>query len=268
MKNKRKVFFGITVVIVAFVFLHYIGWLNPAESFIKSLFNPLVSKIYSISADTVGPEFKTQAEWEAGYKEMQLVLEKLQSGQATCSLLKDEVSQLKQQLDFLKENNYRSVGAHVIGRNIDPLGSALLIDRGAEDGLEMNQPAIVGAGLLIGIVAEVDKNTAIVRLINDGESKVAVTLMNKDRSIGLVEGGFGISVRMNMIPQNEPLAIDDLVITSGLTPAIPRGLIVGTVEAIERESYQPFQKAIIKPSAALDKITDVSVIIQDNYEDS
>jgi len=50
-------------------------------------------------------------------------------------------------------------------------------------------------------------------------------------------------------------------VTSGLEKGIPQGLLIGTVEAIEKEAYQPFQKAILNPLANLDKITLVSVLI-------
>jgi rod shape-determining protein MreC len=67
---------------------------------------------------------------------------------------------------------------------------------------------------------------------------------------------------MNYIPQNEIIKVGDMVITSGLEENVPSGLLIGVIEAVEKEAYQPFQKAVITPSVDLTKIKQVLVITE------
>ncbi len=181
-------------------------------------------------------------------------------------VLRQENSLLRDQLAFFNKNKYyHHVGAEVIGENIDPVGSTLIIDRGSDSGINPGNPVIVGDGIMIGKVLRVNEQTSLVRLLNDSQSRVAAMVMNGEKSIGLVEGGFGISIRMNFIPQNEKLNLGDLIVTSGLEQGILKGLLLGKVEVIEKEAYQPFQKAILSPLVDFSKIDLVSVIV---YEDN
>lgn len=124
----------------------------------------------------------------------------------------------------------------------------------------VGNPVVVGIGVLIGRISRATPETSIVRLLDDNQSKVAATLLNEEKSIGVVEGGYGISIRMNFIPQNEAITIGDTIITSGLEDGVPRGLTIGTVETFEKEPYQPFQSAVVVPPKNFNWITSVSII--------
>lgn len=176
-------------------------------------------------------------------------------------LLETDNNELRKQLNYYQKKPYKFVGADVIGKNIEPLASTLIINRGRKDGIQENQPVIVSEGILIGVITRVENDTAIVRLLDDNQSKIAASMISKDKSIGLIEGGYGISIKMTFVPQSEVVNVGDTVVTSGLQEKIPRGLLVGTVEAVEKEAFQPFQTAVLKPLAELDKINMVSVII-------
>jgi cell shape-determining protein MreC len=65
---------------------------------------------------------------------------------------------------------------------------------------------------------------------------------------------------VKFIPRNEIIIVGEAVVTSGLDPNIPRGLMVGNVVAIENESYQPFQQAVVSPLLDLNKLTIVSIL--------
>ena len=56
--------------------------------------------------------------------------------------------------------------------------------------------------------------------------------------------------------------MNDSVVTSGLESGIPRGLLIGKVEAVEKEAYQPFQKAVLTSLINLEKISLVSIIVE------
>lgn len=264
MISKTKTFTSIILVLAIIIFFHYLGWLRPIENFFRSLINPLSVVMYdlSIKSGNETKQFSSVEELKLAYLKLAEDNRQLEIKTADYGLLKQENDDLKKQLNFLQKQKMPTIGAQVIGKNIDPLGNTVIIDRGLEDGIKIDQPVIADNGILVGKIARVENSTSIVRLINDNQSKIAAMVINMDRSMGLVEGGYGISVRMNFVPQNETINVGDLIVSSGLEKTIPKGLLLGTVEAVEKEAYQPFQQAVLQPAINLEKLSLVSVLVE------
>ena len=175
--------------------------------------------------------------------------------------LQEENILLREQLHFSTGTNKEGIGAEAIGRGIDPIATTIVINRGSRDGIQVGRAVVVGNGIFIGKIVSVHEKSAIVQLINDTQSRIAATILNHDHSLGIVEGGFGISVRLKFIPQNEEVKVGDIVVSSGLQENIPRGLVIGTVEAVEKKPQEPFQQAILRPLRNLNDITAVMVLL-------
>ncbi len=257
-------FLGIFFIILVTIVFHFLGWLQPIENALRSLIQPGSKLLYALSIEMKkdGLNFSTPEEFIADYKKLLAELQDTKQKLIQFDRIREENFQLRQQLGFFTSSTYASVGAEVIGKNIEPLANTLVLSRGKNDGVNIGDPVVVNNGILIGKIVRVESTLSIARLINDHQSKVAATVVNQDKSLGLVEGGYGISVRMNFIPQNETVVPGDTVITSGLEAQVPRGLILGTVETVEKEAYEPFQKAVLTPGVELDKIFIASILIQ------
>lgn len=252
----------LVIVLGLLTVLHYLGWLRPIERAFAKVVAPASTLVYEWDTTIARYDlpFTSPDEFVSAYYELRAQTAFNEQLQAKILLLEQENTELKHQLAFRSRQNIGTIGAEVIGKTIDTLSNTILINRGEDDGVNVGDPIIAGEGILVGIVARTDKKTSVVRLIKDRQSKVAAAIVNDDKTIGLVEGGYGLSVRMNFIPQNEKIQHGDTVVTSGLEEKIPRGLIIGVIEAYEQETYQPFQQAVITPAADLDRLTVVSII--------
>jgi len=252
----------ILTVITITVLVHYFGWLDSVEVSLRTVLSPASRLIYTESIILKGEDesFATVAELESAYQTLKHEQSALRARALTADLLEEENQELKRQLHFFQAHGFTVMTAEVTGKNVDPFGSSIIVDVGSEQEVSVGDPVIIGEGILVGVISRVAPKTAIVRLLDDHQSKVAATLRNQDRSLGVVEGGYGLSVRMNLIPQHEQVGVGDIIMTSGLETNMPRGLLIGTVEAIEREAYQPFQTAIVRPSEQYTHITIVSVL--------
>lgn len=244
---RKRSLLVIIFIILMMIIMHYVGWLNPAENFFRKIINPGIFKAYQVS---------TGAENTEESKSNTIIIDSV-----NLKLLEEENKELRKQLNFLQKTNYTSLGAFVIGKNTDPLRNSIVIDKGEKDGVKVGQAVIADNGILAGKIIKADSTTSMVQLINDQQSKIAATIMNNDKSMGILEGGYGLSIQMNFIPQNESILVGDTIITSGLENEIPHGLVIGTVDSVEKEAYQPFQKATISPLINLEKIRAVSIII-------
>lgn len=264
MNSRLRTLTSFLIVIGAIILFHYFGWLRPIERLIGSVVNPLSFTVYEWSiVDADGNvQLRDANQLYESYQQLQIRYQEAIVDKANLLRAEEENAILREQLNFSERTDFVLVGSRVIGKNTDPLGSTLLINKGRNDGVEVGQPVIVGDGILVGLIHAVDDTGATVLLIDDSQSKIAATILGETRSIGLLEGGFGLSIRMSFIPQNEEIAVGDLIVTSGLTDGIPDGLVIGTVEAVEREAYQPFQTAVVAPAVDLNRIVLTSVILE------
>lgn len=175
--------------------------------------------------------------------------------------LKNENENLRRQLDFFSRESFQHVTASIISRSASPIGSVLVIDRGADDGLRVGLAVVVADGHLIGKISLVSGKTAIVQSVLDRGAKVAVSLLNSSRTLGISQGSGGALLSLQFIPQNENISLNNLVVTSGLEETIPPGLVVGVVTGVEKDPAAPFQTAAVEPLIDIRQYNNVSVIV-------
>jgi rod shape-determining protein MreC len=137
----------------------------------------------------------------------------------------------------------------------------VIIDKGSHDGLVFGLAVVSSQGMIVGKIAEVKDDISIVNLITNPACKLAATILNSEKTMGVAEGEFGLVVKMNFIPQNTNITQSEIVITSGLEQNIPRGLVVGKITQVLRISNELWQNATIEPLVNLDNLIVLSVIV-------
>ena len=155
------------------------------------------------------------------------------------------------------------IRARVIGFEGNNFLDYLRIDLGSADGIEQGMPVVTEQGGLVGRIDSVTSDTASVLLIRDPESSVnAITLEN--RVTGVVRGDVSGNLILDLVPQNEQLAAGELVLTSGIAlsdrPRFPRGLSIGQIVSVDRSDNETFQRAVVRPVVAFDRLEVVGVI--------
>jgi rod shape-determining protein MreC len=63
------------------------------------------------------------------------------------------------------------------------------------------------------------------------------------------------------IPSSQAVEVGEPVVTTGLDRIYPKGLMIGTVERIESNPNAPWHKIIISPSARVDRVEHVLVLL-------
>ena len=144
------------------------------------------------------------------------------------------------------------VSAFVIGRDpLDEFGGFTL-DKGAADGVEMNDTVISDKGYLIGTVAEVDTTSCKVLTILH-PSFNAAGVVSRTRENGIINGsadyaGDGLCTLTDLERSCETRA-GDQIITTGLGGVFPPDLLVGTVQQVLPEASGKSSIAVIRPGA-------------------
>jgi rod shape-determining protein MreC len=163
--------------------------------------------------------------------------------------LKDENIELRDELKYNEHVNTTGIAARIIAKSLpeDPL--RVVIDRGRADGVKEGSVVVVGQGVVLGTIKQIDEHSSLVTLLTGIESKIPVAIIGKKRTIGLAEGRNGAVMNMNFIPRDADVARGDVVTTSGLNGNIPEGLLLGTVTEVIDLPSAPFKSALLEPFA-------------------
>ncbi len=259
----KRTYAGIGALIIVLIFFNFLGWLNPVKKLFRRVFNAPLNSFYSWGGNLKeNYAFLFDRDKFIGAYD-QYLEEKRQNEiiSAQIKILTEENKELKNLLYFKEEKKTQLFSTRIIGEESNGTEKIMIINGGTRDGLETGQPVVASQGILVGKISKTEEDISFVRLLSDNQNKVAASILNKDKSMGVVEGGYGISIKMNFVPRNEILMAGDQVVTSGLEEQIPKGLLIGTVVAVENEAYQPFQQAVLTPAVDLTKLNLVGVII-------
>jgi len=257
--SKTYLYLGFFLLII--IFAHYRGWLAPLERGARSLVIPVISRVHGLSVSDSGNV--TLSDSTSSTNPASATGSAIEVLIARVKILETENGELKKQVDFKNNNHLTWVTTAVLGRALDSSANTVIIGAGTAQGVLAGQPVVAGDGVLVGKVIKAQEDIAIVRLLNDSQFKISAMITNKDNSLGIVAGGYGLSLRMELIPRNEIVVVGDVVVTGGLEIECPRGLPIGTIAVVENEAYKPFQQAVLTPMLDLSRLTAVSVLVSD-----
>jgi len=170
-----------------------------------------------------------------------------------------ELERLRTQLALPPRADYRSLAANIIARNTSTWFRRLTIDRGTLDGVKLNMP-VTTAGGVVGRIISVGPNYAVVQVITDKQAGVGAMLQNS-RAMGEVRGLDSSDCELKNISTATTVQEGESVVTTGLDRIYPKGLLIGMVGGIEQDPNAPFNKIVIKPTAPVDRLEHVLVLL-------
>lgn len=181
-------------------------------------------------------------------------------------LLREQAAQLNILTELLQYRrqtpNRQYLTANVIGRDPSPLLQYLILDRGSDDGIRRDMPVVTASGL-VGRVVQVTNSASRVLPVTDPTSAVNARLQDT-RDEGTVIGQPGGGLTLNYISQQAKMTPGQVVITSGLGGTYPSGIIIGSVNAIQRLDYEVLQQADLVPVVNFTNLEIVLIIT--NYQ--
>lgn len=172
---------------------------------------------------------------------------------------REENEELEKLLGYVKQQKKPPVVARVLARTPEAGTHTILLDKGSDDGLAVDMPVVAAGGILVGKIFKTDRTSSIALLLTDTRSRVGASLQNTTRTQGVVQGKRGLSLEMRLIPQNEEIKTDDMIVTSGIEPMTPRGLLIGRVEDVVTQEKSPFKTALIASPITLDRLGVVAI---------
>lgn len=268
---KRKSFWIILAIIVVFLIsMKYSSStrseISAIERIIRDSFTPLQSGLSGLRRGLEGVSLGLAEKQDLKEQVQTLTLkdQRLNSENQQLREYKNEALRLRKLLAFRENNSeqYTLQAARVIARSSNNWFKIMTIDQGAQDGISQGMPVISPDGL-VGRISNTSAYSAQVQLITDREMAVGAILQNTRETRGIVEG-LGNSDQLGMIniPYYSKVKKGERVLTSGLSEFYPKGIIIGTVKSIKRESNGLLLTAAVSPAVKFDKLEEVFVVTQ------
>jgi rod shape-determining protein MreC len=167
---------------------------------------------------------------------------------------------------------YSGLAAAVISRPAGAYAQAIVIAAGREDGVRTDDPVVTQDGL-VGKVSRVSSRTSRVTLLTD-DASAASALDVETQAFGIVRSGDGARapLRLDRVPKEAQVAIDDTIVTSGwssprLSSLYPRGIRIGRVTSVGRTDTDLYTQVQVTPFADLSSLEAVLVLIPVDRKD-
>ncbi len=144
----------------------------------------------------------------------------------------------------------------------DPVApvQAVMVDRGGDDGVAVNQPVISWRGI-VGRVQEVHPTAAKVLLATDVNSGISARIQDPDsRATGIVRGTGDGRLLLQYVPRDDRIRIGDTVITSDIGGTFPSGLVIGRIVSVRQRDVEAFQEAVVEPAVDMRNLERLYVI--------
>ena len=171
--------------------------------------------------------------------------------------LEQENAHLRELLQMSRRVETRSIAADILYNAPDPFARKVILDRGAQQGVEPGL-AVVDANGVIGQITRVHPIQAEVTLLTDRNQSIPVSVVRNGVRGVLYGVGRGM-LEMRHVLADVDIQPGDQLVTSGLDGVFVPGLPVATVTRVNRDA-DAFARIECEPLAAIERSVQVLVV--------
>lgn len=242
------------------------GPFSSVSGFVRTLVKPFASFVHR-SGEGVGSLVGNRQDTEdlkRQNEELKIENENLLAEKSRLLTLEDENSRLRDYLSFAQSQKRSLQMAEIIARGV-PEDSwrnreTVTLNQGTDNGINVGLPIVSSEGVLVGKITSVKNNISEACLLYNPDCRLAVTVAGQGATLGVARGDLGLTVLIELIPQNREIKEGDLIVTSGVEGNMPAGLLIGKVNRVIKESNELWQQAIVDPSANIDDLRFVAIL--------
>lgn len=172
-----------------------------------------------------------------------------------------ELVRLRRLLTLTPPEGWQTLGARVLAGRMGANSAlaSVLIGRGYMTGAIPGTPVMTPQGVA-GRVLRAGPSSATVLLLVDPGSRIAVISQESRIQGVLVGGGPDKPLEMRFVSHNDVICAGEILVTSGLDDAFPKGIPVARVLSATPSDLSPFQSIQAAPLAALSDLEELLLI--------
>lgn len=184
----------------------------------------------------------------------------LRDGQTSVADLQQENQELRDELGMRDKLGMETTGAEVIAASPEASEWSLLLDSGAEQGLEPGMP-VVNADGLVGQLTEVTARNARLRLVTSPRSGLVARVAETGET-GLLRGRGTRPLRLEMTNADAEVEPGTEVVTRAFAgSAVPEGIPIGEVEELPQTEESGGSHVSVRPYVDVSRLRLVQVVL-------
>ncbi len=263
--QRQKIFFNVAVLALSLFSLSHRQFsfdrTTAFENFMVDMFSPMQSSVTYVKTRTSNffEHYIMNINASQNNTKLQKTVADLKDQVFSFEQVSKENKRLKELLQFGGELDLQKVLAQIIAWDANSDFKVLRINKGKADGIELQSSVVTSVGL-VGYIFRLTDHYADIITILDPNNRVDA-LVERTRSHGIVEGYSRNRAIMKYLAGTEPVILGDLVLSSGLGNIYPKGLKIGKITKVERESYGITQSIEIEPVVNFSTLEEVVVLV-------
>lgn len=274
--RRRRAVLGLLVAVSLILLTAYFGEspnspLHSVQRGIVEVFSPVqegASKALAPVRNVAGwfsDTFHAKSERNQLEKEVQTYRAELAVAQSAVALNRQLTAEVHLQ-DTIGLDTYRPVAGNVIGRDPTLWYATIEIDKGSDDGVQVDDP-VVGDGGLVGKVSTVAATVSVVTEITDHSMAVAAQVQDSSADTGILVPAVGNPNQLLLqdLPATAPIQTGQQVVTAGfkynqLESLYPPGIPIGTVSNASQDELLNSQQVQVNPAVDLRHLDVVQIL--------
>ena len=233
-------------------------WSQTLADFVQSPVTTLTSSISNY--------FGSIANLRSAQSENDQLKEKVQELQVELKGKEDlsaENERLRKLLGLKETSKLDVLPAQIIGRDPSVWFDSSIVSRGSLDGVKLNRPVVTDGGL-VGRVTAVGPLTSQIDLITHDKSGVGgvVGEIAESNALGVISGTSKRDVvEMRYVSGSIEVKSGQMVYTTGQDGIYPAGLRIGEIIEVVSGTATTPHRIFIRPSAGLDSMREVAILL-------
>ena len=147
--------------------------------------------------------------------------------------LEKDNARLREILNLQRLSKSETISASVISRQTGSWWRQILLNKGANDGVEIGSP-VVGPGGLLGRVYSTSLFTSSVRLLTSPNSKVGVWI-DRVQTHGLLVGSSNDYPKLILYTKDIDLNVGDFISSSPASSLLPPNIPIGIIHSLDEK---------------------------------
>lgn len=273
MKNLFRIKATLIIIVVIVVLSVLIGVINASKikvTFIENSINAIITPVQKLiigGKKNIDNFFGYFSDVDAIRNENEKLKKenaKLEGHLKTAQKAEKENETLRNMLGLKKNmTELNLASAQIISRDPSNWFSTVTIDKGAADGVLVDQAVISSNKALVGRVFEVGSNWSKVITIMDPECSVGA-LIERSGEYGVTEGDAKLEsegkCKLSYISKNSDVLVGDTLVTAGLGGIFPKGIPIGNIQSVQTDVQGISQYAVVVPTCDFDKLEYVFIV--------
>ena len=228
---------------------------QPVQSFAANVSNGIIDFVENLFNTTDADQENEQ---------LKIRIAQLEQMLSQYEQVKSENERLKELVNYSEmDSEWEVVTCRVIGRSQGIWFDVFTVNAGRNHGIEKDMPVVNSSGL-VGRVTDVGATSCKITAIVDARMSASV-MVERTRDVCMIRGTMEAGNNRNelelyYLPSGSDLVPGDKIITNGLGGIYPRGITVGTVTEVTRQSTGNDTNAIVAPAVDFLRVEEVMII--------